>query len=133
MSGMGDTENQGGGTAILSVIDRDGNMVALTQTLLSLFGSRVMLPESGVLMNNGIMWFDTRPGRPNSIGAAKRPLSNMLPVLALDGDAPGLAIGAAGGRRLMPAVRTPLSLAVGSRLLLDAALDSDIEGRGKRG
>src|SRR3546814_1339940 len=90
MSGMGDTENQGGGTAILSVIDRDGNMVALTQTLLSLFGSRVMLPESGVLMNNGIMWFDTRPGRPNSIGAAKRPLSNMLPVLALDGDAPWL-------------------------------------------
>src|SRR3546814_1244925 len=54
LAGMGDTENQGGCTTNLCVIDRDGNMVALTQTLLSLFGSRVMLPESGVLMNNGI-------------------------------------------------------------------------------
>jgi gamma-glutamyltranspeptidase/glutathione hydrolase len=91
-------------TTHLSVIDREGNMVALTQTLLSLFGSKVVLPETGVLMNNGINWFDPRAGRPNSIGPGKRPLSNMLPVLGLTEDEPWLAIGASGGRRILPAV-----------------------------
>ncbi|MBI2509712.1 MAG: gamma-glutamyltransferase, partial [Betaproteobacteria bacterium] len=48
-------------TTHLNVVDRDGNMVALTQTLLSVFGSKVVLPATGILMNNGIMWFDPRP------------------------------------------------------------------------
>ena len=64
-------------TTHLSVVDKDGNMVALTQTLLSVFGSRVVLPESGILMNNGIMWFDPRPGKPNSLSKDKKPLCNM--------------------------------------------------------
>jgi gamma-glutamyltranspeptidase/glutathione hydrolase len=108
-------------TTHLSVIDRDGNMVALTQTLLSLFGSKVVLPESGILMNNGINWFDPRPGRPNSIGPGKRPLSNMLPVIALDGDEPWLAIGASGGRRILPAVMQLLSFQADFGLSLEEA------------
>ncbi len=36
-------------------------MVAMTTTLLSSMGSRVVLPKSGILMNNGVMWFDPRP------------------------------------------------------------------------
>ncbi|HSN39181.1 MAG TPA: gamma-glutamyltransferase, partial [Burkholderiales bacterium] len=54
-------------TTHLNIIDRHGNMVALTQTLLSVFGSKVVLPQTGILMNNGIMWFDPRPGLPNSL------------------------------------------------------------------
>ena len=43
-------------------------MAAVTQTLLSIFGSRFTLPESGILMNNGIMWFDPEPaGRIRSL------------------------------------------------------------------
>lgn len=127
---MGDTESAAGGakgngrdgcTSHLCVIDRDGNMVALTQTLLSLFGSRVMLPESGVLINNGIMWFDPQLGRPNSIGPAKRPLSNMLPVLGLQADAPWLSIGASGGRRILPAVMQLLSFLIDYRMPLETA------------
>ncbi len=91
-------------TTHLNVIDRDGNMVALTQTLLSVFGSKVVLPSSGVLMNNGIMWFDPRPGSPNSLAPGKRALSNMCPVIAMREDQPWFAIGASGGRKILPAV-----------------------------
>ena len=92
-------------TTHLNVIDRHGNMVALTQTLLSVYGSKVVLPSTGILMNNGIMWFDPRPGSPNSLAPAKRPLTNMCPVIARGGEGkPAFAIGASGGRKIMPAV-----------------------------
>lgn len=120
---MGDHGGDKSCTTHLCVIDRDGNMVALTQTLLSLFGSRVMLPESGLMMNNGIMWFDTRPGRPNSIRAGKRPLSNMLPSIGLDGDKPWLAIGASGGRRILPAVMQLISFLADYRMELGEAFN----------
>ena len=61
-------------TTHLTVIDRKGNIVALTQTLLSVFGSRVMLPETGILMNNGIMWFDPAARQPQQPGARQAPL-----------------------------------------------------------
>ena len=91
-------------TTHLNVVDADGNFVALTQTLLSIFGSKVLLPDTGILMNNGIMWFDPRPGRPNSMAPAKRPLSNMCPAIGLRDGAPFLAIGASGGRKIVSAV-----------------------------
>jgi gamma-glutamyltranspeptidase / glutathione hydrolase len=91
-------------TTHVSVADRDGNLVALTNTLLSLFGSKVLSPSTGILLNNGIMWFDPLPGRPNSIAAGRRPLSNMCPLVATRGGAPWFALGASGGRRILSAV-----------------------------
>ena len=89
--------------------DSEGNMVALTQTLMSLFGSCVMLPKTGITMNNGMLWFDPEPDRPNSIAPGKRPLCNICPVVvSRDGQAL-FCIGASGGRRIVPAV-TQLSL-----------------------
>ncbi len=117
----GDTAGQGSTTHI-SVIDRAGNMVACTNTLLSLFGSKVLLPGSGVLMNNGIMWFDPRPGRPNSIAPGVRPLSNMCPVVVTRESAPWFALGASGGRRILPAVFQLVSFLVDSGLSLDEAM-----------
>jgi len=57
-----------------------------------------------VLMNNGIMWFDPRPGSPNSLAPAKRPLTNMCPVIVQRNGKAWFAIGASGGRKIMPAV-----------------------------
>ncbi len=103
---LGDNDKAGEScTTHFTVIDRDGSIVALTQTLLSVFGSRVMLPGTGILMNNGIMWFDPRPGRPNSVGPGKRPLSNMAPTVVTRADGSGLmGLGASGGRRIMASV-----------------------------
>jgi gamma-glutamyltranspeptidase/glutathione hydrolase len=91
-------------TTHITACDANGTMVALTTTLLSSMGSRVVLPTTGILMNNGVMWFDPRPGQPNSIGPGKRPLTNMFPLILRDGAAPWIAAGASGGRRIMAAV-----------------------------
>lgn len=96
--------NDPGCTSHVSVIDAEGNMAALTNTLLSRFGAKVTLPATGILMNNGMMWFDPRPGRPNAIAAGKRPLANMCPIVATRGGTPAFAMGAAGGRQIVPAL-----------------------------
>ena len=108
-------------TSHLNVIDRDGNMVALTQTLLSVFGSKVVLPATGVLMNNGIMWFDPRPGTPNSLAPGKRPLTNMCPLIARRGGTAWFAIGASGGRKIFPAVLQIASFLIDHGLGLEEA------------
>lgn len=96
-------------TTHLTVCDAEGTMVAMTTTLMSSMGSRVVLPRSGVLVNNGMMWFDPRPGTPNSVAPGKRPLTNMCPVILREGGAPVLAAGASGGRRIMAAVMQMVS------------------------
>ena len=90
-------------TTHFSVVDRHGNMVAQTQTLLSVFGSKVVSPGTGLLLNNGIMWFDPEPGRPNSLAGGKPCLMNVCPVI---GETPGarFAIGASGGRKIVSAM-----------------------------
>lgn len=93
-----------GATSHICVVDKHGNLVSLTQTLLSVYGSYVMLPQTGILMNNGMMWFDPRPGRPNSIAGGRRPLSNMCPTIGITGDGRSFAVGACGGRHILPAV-----------------------------
>jgi len=109
-------------TTHFSVVDRHGNMAAVTQTLLSLFGSKFVTPQSGILMNNGIMWFDPTPGGPNSLAPGKRCLTNYTPVVAQAADGRRLAVGASGGRRIMPAVTQLLSFVMDYRMDLDAAI-----------
>jgi gamma-glutamyltranspeptidase/glutathione hydrolase len=106
LESLGDAEPQAAEscTTHITVCDADGAMVAMTTTLLSSMGSRVVLPSTGILMNNGVMWFDPQPGQPNSIAGGKRPLTNMFPVILRDGAAPFIAAGASGGRRIMAAV-----------------------------
>jgi gamma-glutamyltranspeptidase/glutathione hydrolase len=103
MGDTGETEPNSGCTTHFSVVDRHGNMVAQTQTLLSIFGSRVVSPSTGLLMNNGIMWFDPVPGRPNSLAPGKRCLMNVCPILGESGDT-RFAFGASGGRKIVSAM-----------------------------
>jgi gamma-glutamyltranspeptidase/glutathione hydrolase len=96
-------------------------MVSMTTTLLSSMGSRVVLPGSGILMNNGIMWFDPRPNQPNSIAGGKRPLTNMSPIILRDGDRPLLAAGGSGGRRILAAVTQVLAFVMDFEMTLEQA------------
>src|SRR5215472_7053134 len=102
---MGDSEaGPPTSTTHITVVDRQGGIAALTTTLLSSFGSRYVLPGTGILMNNGVMWFDPQPGRPNSIGPGKRALTNMCPVVVARDGRPWFGVGASGGRRILGAV-----------------------------
>ncbi len=106
LAGLGESEPLAAEscTTHLTACDAEGNTVAMTTTLMSSFGSRVLLPQSGVLLNNGMMWFDPRPGVPNSIAPGKRALCNMLPIILAENGRPFIAGGASGGRRIMAAV-----------------------------
>ena len=108
-------------TTHLSVVDRDGTMVSLTTTLLSRFGSKVLLPRTGILMNNGVSWFDPRPERANGVGPGKRPRANMCPIIAHRRGKPWLALGASGGRRIVPAILQVLSFLTDYRMSLEEA------------
>lgn len=121
-SEMGDHEapNAPGCTTHFSVVDREGNMVAVTQTLLSVFGSGVVSPATGLVMNNGIMWFDPEPGRPNSLAADKGCLMNVCPTLGEIGER-RFAIGASGGRKILPAVLNLSSFLIDYGMTLEDA------------
>ena len=88
-------------TTHLSVIDRDRNMVACTQTAVGGFGSGVVVPGTGVLLTNGMVVFNPMPGAANSIAGYKSGLNNMAPVLLLRDGKPFLSVGAPGGRRII--------------------------------
>ena len=90
-----------GCTTHLSVVDSDGNMVSVTQTLTLIFGSAVTVPGTGVLLNDNMNLFDPRPGLANSVAPRKRPASSMAHVIAVRDGRPVLAVGAPGGRRIM--------------------------------
>ena len=94
-------------TTHFSCADSAGNWVAITATINTHFGSKVVIPGTGVLMNNEMDDFAVAPGAPNAFGLlgaeansvepGKRPLSSMSPTLVLKGNQPVLAVGAAGG------------------------------------
>ncbi len=118
-------------TTHLSVVDRDGNMVTLTQTLLSLFGARIVSPSTGILLNNGINWFDPSGG-PNGLGPGRRALANYTPAI-MTGAGEAVAIGGCGGRKIIPAVFQLLALIADFGLDLDAAFHQpriDVSGLG---
>ncbi len=101
-------------TTHFSVIDGDGNMVANTYTLNLSFGSRIVVPGTGILLNNEMDDFSAAPGAPNYYGlvgneknaieGGKRPLSSMTPVLLFKDGEPFLATGGAGGSRIITSV-----------------------------
>jgi gamma-glutamyltranspeptidase/glutathione hydrolase len=117
-SGLGPGKPQlfeeGPDTTQVSVIDKDGNMVSSTYTLNLSYGSGIVVPGTGILLNNEMDDFSAAPGVPNSYGlvggeknaiaAGKRPLSSMTPTLLFKDGEPFMATGAPGGARIITAV-----------------------------
>ena len=111
-------------TTQVCAVDRDRTLVSLTHTAVSLFGSKVVVPDTGLLLSNGMIWFDPEPGRPNSIEPGKRALVNMTPFLALRDGSPYLAVGAPGGRKIVSAVPQVLANLIDCALGPQAAVEA---------
>lgn len=101
-------------TTHYSVVDKNGNAVAVTYTLNLNFGSGIVAGNSGILLNNEMDDFSAKPGVPNAfgliggdanaVGPGKRPLSSMTPTLVLKDGKPWLVTGSPGGARIITTV-----------------------------
>ena len=101
-------------TTHFSVMDKEGNAVSNTYTLNSSFGSGIVIPGTGILMNNEMDDFSSKPGVPNQFGLIgaeanaiepyKRPLSSMTPTMVFKGGEPYLILGSPGGPTIITAV-----------------------------
>ena len=119
-------------TTHFSTADAAGNWVACTATLNTSFGSKVVIPGTGVLMNNEMDDFSIQPGVPNYFGLlggdanavapGKRPLTSMSPTLAMINNRPVLAVGAAGGPTIISQVVLVIINMVDFGMDIEAAL-----------
>ncbi len=101
-------------TTHFSAADAEGNWVACTATINTSFGSKVVIPGTGVVMNNEMDDFSIQPGvsnyfgliggHANAVAPRKRPLSCMSPTLVLKDGKPIIALGAAGGPKIISQV-----------------------------
>ena len=101
-------------TTHFSVMDEQGNAVANTYTLNFSYGSGIVIPGTGILMNNEMDDFSSKPGVPNAFGLiggeanaiapTKRPLSSMTPTMIFKNDKPYVVTGSPGGSRIISTV-----------------------------
>jgi gamma-glutamyltranspeptidase/glutathione hydrolase len=132
-----DATVEAGGTSHLSIVDADGNAVAMTSSIESAFGSRILV--RGFLLNNELTDFSFVPGergRPaaNRVEPGKRPRSSMAPTLVFGRDgALVLALGAAGGPPIINYVARTLLYVLDGGLGLQQAIAAPNMGSQNRG
>jgi gamma-glutamyltranspeptidase/glutathione hydrolase len=117
--GLGVPPHEQPETTHYSVVDNEGNTVAVTYTLNGNFGSAVVAPGTGFLLNNEMDDFTVKPGAANLFGLVrgtanaiepgKRPLSSMTPTIVEKDGRPVLVLGSPGGPRIITAVLETLT------------------------
>ena len=111
-------------TTHLTVADADGTVVAATQTINSLFGSRAMVPGTGMLLNNTMFLFDPHPGHVLSVAPGKRMTSSMAPTLVFRDGRPALALGLPGGARIFASVLQAIVNVIDHGMTLQEAVEA---------
>jgi gamma-glutamyltranspeptidase/glutathione hydrolase len=86
-----------GGTVCLAAADADGMMVSYIQSNYAGFGSGVVVPGTGISLQNRGLGFTLQPGHPNQVGPAKRPFHTIIPGFVMKDGAPEMAFGLMGG------------------------------------
>ena len=111
-------------TTHVTIADAEGNVVTATQTIHSLFGSRAMVPGTGMLLNNTMALFDPHPGHVLSVAPGKRMTSSMAPTMLLRDGRPWLALGLPGGVRIFASVLQAIVNVVDHGMSLQEAVEA---------
>lgn len=134
-----------GHTTSFSIADGHGNMVCVTQSLGSVFGSGVVVPGTGLCLNNFLYWADVTPGSPNRVKQGDAMPICVAPSIVTENDKPVLALGTPGsygilqtqvqamvqyidfGLPLQQAIEAPRArLTDGRAVLLESRVDSQV-------
>lgn len=111
-------------TTHVTAADRDGNIACMTQTINDAFGSKVMVPGTGIFLNNTMALFDPHPNQPNSVGPGRRMTSSMCPTIITRAGQPFLALGTPGGVRIFPSVLQALVNVIDHGMTLQEAVEA---------
>jgi gamma-glutamyltranspeptidase/glutathione hydrolase len=111
-------------TTHVTTADADGNIAAITQTINEAFGSMVMAPGTGLLLNNTMALFDPHPGHPNSVGPDRRMISSNSPTIVTNGGLPFMALGTPGGVRIFPSVAQAIINVIDHNMTLQEAVEA---------
>ncbi len=113
----------GNDTTYLSVVDREGNMVSLIQSNYNEFGSRIVAPETGFVLQNRAALFTLDATSPNALAGRKRPRHTIIPGFAKNGDV-RLAFGIMGGWNQSQAHAQFIANLVDYKMNIQAALEA---------
>ena len=94
----------GGQTTHFTTADSDGNLVSWTSTIEQFFGTGIMVPDHGFMLNNELTDFDATPGGPNEVQPYKRPLSSTSPTIVFRDGQPFMTVGSPGGKTIITTV-----------------------------
>ncbi|MEI7474013.1 MAG: gamma-glutamyltransferase [bacterium] len=119
-------------TTHFTVADKDGNIVAMTMSLNGHLGSKFVVPDTGILLNNTLDDFSLPDSKPNQFGLIgndknfpapdKTPLSSMSPTIVFDNDKPVLALGSPGGPTIISAVFNTLLAYIDNQMTVEQAV-----------
>ena len=112
-----------GETTHFTVADKWGNVVSYTTTIEQVFGTGIMVPGYGFMLNNELTDFDAVPGGANEIQPNKRPLSSMTPTIVFDGEDPILTVGSPGGTTIITSVLQTILHTIEYDMELKAAVE----------
>ncbi|HLR63449.1 MAG TPA: gamma-glutamyltransferase [Lentibacillus sp.] len=118
---VGDKTN--GQTTHFTVADSEGNLVSYTTTIEQVFGSGIMVPGYGIMLNNELTDFDAVPGGANQVEPNKRPLSSMTPAIVLEDGEPFMTVGSPGGTTIITSVLQTIVNVIGYDMELKAAIE----------
>jgi gamma-glutamyltranspeptidase / glutathione hydrolase len=126
--------HEGSNTTHYSIVDKDGNAVAVTYTLNDWFGAKVMAPGTGVMLNDEMDDFTAKLGVPNiyglvqgeanAVAPGKRPLSSMSPTIVTKDGKPLMVLGTPGGSRIITVVLHTILNVIDYDMTIQEAVDA---------